>query len=304
MNRRRRESDRGNGTSNAPAAREVDPGKRSRTARLPAARPAAPRTNDLDAATSLQPDATPWCDDDPFAFGAASASDGESPDQHDGSDNGADRRIDASADAGAGALARLDRVLAAIGPLDPLSLALRVVGWRVTGAAIGGRIATSAAGGLGASKTTDLMVLVDPETRQIVSDAFPAPQIGLHAQFGPSAGIVLALRVGPAGPSADLSASYEGSSASLSPKAFAGWGLGVSTALLAGQEGWVTINYGVGADVGLITVSKSASTRLVLEAAGALAGEAAHLTHRLVAWAKGGSDAAAPAPAPMCPVPR
>lgn len=128
---------------------------------------------------------------------------------------------------------------------------LRLAGWDVTGAAIGLRLSATAGAGPGVGAGQDTMFFVNLESGELTGDVFGYGELGVGAVAGGSGGVVVALRLGPAGKAGNVSGAYAGAGVGGSVQLLAGAGLSIGTGLLSGEEGWVAAAFSVGPEAGM-----------------------------------------------------
>ncbi|GAA1021981.1 MULTISPECIES: eCIS core domain-containing protein [Amycolatopsis] len=131
-----------------------------------------------------------------------------------------------------------------------LSAPLRLLGWAITGAAIGMRASGNAGAVVGAGAGQDTMVFVNIESGEVTTDVIGYAELGVGVTAGGSEAIVFALRLGPAGRAGNVSGAYAGGSVNVAVKLLAGVGFSVSTGLFSGEEGWVAAAFSLGAEAG------------------------------------------------------
>ncbi|WP_406641292.1 DUF4157 domain-containing protein [Amycolatopsis sp. WGS_07] len=146
---------------------------------------------------------------------------------------------------------RGNRVFGAVrAAVSVLSAPLRLVGWAITGAAVGMRVSGNAGAGVGAGAGQDTMVFVNLESGEVTTDVIGYAELGVAVTAGGSEAIVVALRLGPAGQAGNVSGAYAGGSVNVAAKLLAGVGFSVSTGLFSGEEGWVAAAFSLGAEAG------------------------------------------------------
>ncbi|ATY09811.1 DUF4157 domain-containing protein [Amycolatopsis sp. AA4] len=139
---------------------------------------------------------------------------------------------------------------AARAAVSVLSAPLRLLGWAITGAAIGMRASGNAGAVVGAGAGQDTMVFVNLESGEATTDVIGYGELGVGVTAGGSEAIVVALRLGPAGQAGNVSGAYAGGSVNVAVKLLAGVGFSVSTGLFSGEEGWVAAAFSLGAEAG------------------------------------------------------
>ncbi|MFD2468084.1 eCIS core domain-containing protein [Amycolatopsis silviterrae] len=146
---------------------------------------------------------------------------------------------------------RGNRVFGAVrAAVSVLSAPLRLLGWAITGAAVGMRASGNAGAGVGVGAGQDTMVFVNLESGEVTTDIIGYGELGVAVTAGGSEAIVVALRLGPAGQAGNVSGAYAGGSVNVAAKLLAGVGFSVSTGLFSGEEGWVAAAFSLGAEAG------------------------------------------------------
>ncbi|WP_328609083.1 DUF4157 domain-containing protein [Amycolatopsis sp. NBC_00345] len=128
---------------------------------------------------------------------------------------------------------------------------LRLIGWEVTGVAIGFRLSGTVGAGPGVGGGQDTMFFVNVESGELTGDVFGYGELGVGAVAGAAGGVVVAFRLGPMGKAGNVSGAYAGGSVGGSVQLLAGAGFSVSTGLLSGEEGWVAAAFSFGAEAGM-----------------------------------------------------
>ncbi len=139
---------------------------------------------------------------------------------------------------------------AARAAVTTLTSVLHLLGWAVTGTALGLRASGNAGAGVGVGAGQDTMVFVNLESGEVTTDIIGYAELGLGVTAGGSESVVVAVRLGPLGQAGNVSGAYAGGSLNVAVKLLAGVGFSVSTGLFSGEEGWVAAAFSLGAEAG------------------------------------------------------
>ncbi|MEV6235504.1 hypothetical protein [Lentzea sp. NPDC051838] len=128
---------------------------------------------------------------------------------------------------------------------------LTMLGWSITGVAVGLRGSFDAGAGVGAGAGVDQMVFVNLVSGELTGDVISFAEVGVGVTAGGSAGIVVGIRLGPSGRAGNMSGAYAGGSVGASAKLLAGVGFSIGTGILSGEESWATAAFSLGAEAGM-----------------------------------------------------